>query len=488
MKKKNNLFKSISTCFLLMFTAFSYGQIKVESIYKKEFKTVGKNEYARKLISLSTTKPIKNWDNYQGGAIDIDTSKYQFNNKALYQAFPTNYAIHRNKYLAFYFSQKEAKCPTLFSLLNYYQPIIDSNLHKHQLPDEIKFLPVVCSAFNPYSTNNIGGSGFWHLNYPQAIKYGLRVDDLIDERRDFEKSTQAATAYLKDLYSIYQNWELAITAYASGVTTVNKYLKRNNGNTYKDIYNYLPNETKDLVEAFVAMNYIYNYDNYGAVQLNLIIEKDSLIVDKELHFKALKDILLADIKEITFLNITINRAIIPEHSTIFLPSNLKQKFNELKDSIFFYQDSILLKPIKKTPKVIVPKDGEPFTYKVRSGDVLGLIANRYNVRVSQLQDWNNIRGTRINVGQELTIYGKKSSKKKKEQKKTNKKPNPQKNKRVEKPNQQLVKDYSIYTVKSGESLWLIAKKFSGVSAQNIMDFNNIGNNLKVGQVLKIPKY
>lgn len=488
MNKKSNILKiSTTSYFLILIGLLSYGQKIPESIYKKEFKTVGKNEYTRKIISLSSTKPIKDWNDYQGGPINVDSSIYQFDNQSLSQIFPTNYAIHKNEYLVFYFSQKEAKCPTLFSLLNYYQSTIDLYLQKHQLPKEIHLLPAVCSAFNPYSSNGIGGEGFWHLNYPQAIKYGLKVNGLVDERRDFKKSTMAATRYLKDLYQMYNNWELTLAAYSSGVTTVNKYLNRYQASSYREIDKYLPIETKDLVQAFVAMNYIHSYDDYGTVQLTPIITSDTLIIDQKLHFQALNDILKISLDELSFLNPTVNREIFQKNSTVFLPSHTKQKFIEQQDSIYFYQDSILLKPKVITQDIVIPKNGAPFTYRVKSGDVLGLIADRHGVKVAQIQDWNNLNSTRINIGQKLTLYGNnpnvnKSSKDKKKATTVKKKGT------LKKKLPATTDKYTIYTVKSGESLWLIAKKFSGVSAQNIMDFNGIDNNLNVGQVLKIPIY
>jgi membrane-bound lytic murein transglycosylase D len=457
---------------------------KYNSIYAKEFKGVKRNPYNLKLISLSDVKPSNNWNNYKGSSIQTVDSLFHFNDDQLCFSFPTNSSVHRNSYLIFYYSQKTAKLPTLLSLFNYYNPIIEKNLTTNNLPSELKLLPVVLSAFNPNSSNELGGEGFWHLNYPQALKYGLTVNELIDERRNFEKSTKAATNYLKDLYIIYGNWELTLTAYSSGIVTVNKLLKRHSAKTYKEIYPYLPIETKDLVQAFVAMNYIYNYDSYGSVQLNPIIEADTVLIDRELQLEAINQVIKTKTEEFKFLNPSLNREAFPTNFNALFPKGTKEKFIEFKDSIYFYQDSIMLKPEPITPKFVIPKDGEPLVYNVKSGDVLGVIADRFNVRVSQIQDWNNLNGTRIDIGQKLTIYGKKKSnnndtkpKDKKPKKKKTKDETPIKSKGVR----------SNYTVKSGDNLWLIAKKFSGVSAQNIMDFNGIDGNLDIGQVLKIPK-
>ncbi|MDB4534770.1 LysM peptidoglycan-binding domain-containing protein, partial [Vicingaceae bacterium] len=352
---------------------------------------------------------------------------------------------------------------------------------------ELKLLPVVCSAFNPNSDNGIGGYGFWHLNYPQAIKYGLKIDRFIDERSDFEKSSKAASLYIKDLYTKYNDWELTIVAYSCGVSTLNKIMTRQSVKTYKEIYPFLPIETKDLVQAFVAMNYVYNYDNYGAVDLRPVFEMDTIQIENKLKFEAINYIVKTKSKEIRLLNPTLIKEIFPDNFTAYFPKGKGDKFTEFKDSIYFYQDSVMNKPINSEPEFTIPKDGEPYVYTVQPGDVLGLIADRNNVRVSQLQDWNGLSGTRINVGQKLTIYGPKS-KKQKPKTNTPKKQSPNKQVTVAKVPKAITGKHSNYTVKSGDNLWIIAKKYSGVSAQNIMDFNSIDGNLNVGQVIKIPKY
>lgn len=472
-------------CFTLLFALLfvvAYGQknkkkVNYETVYAIEFKQVKESSYNVKLISLSKTVPEKKWKNHHGEPMSVLDSICQFDNGFLCSSFPTNSNSLKNEYLIYYFSLKESSCPTLFSLLNYYQQILDTNLQLHSLPKELKLLPAVCSSFNPNSSNGIGGVGFWHLNYPQSIKYGLTINELVDERKDFEKSTKAATNYIKDLYQLYNNWELTLAAYSCGVTTVNKYINRSKEKTYEAIFPSLPKETRDLVQAFVAMNYIANYDDYGAVQLQPIIESDTIQIERKLMYKSLKDVMQINLAELAFLNPTINTEIFPANFTAYFPKGSKEKYVTFKDSIYFYQDSVLLKP--KIDSIIIPKDGEPFTYKVKSGDVLGVIANRFHVRISQLQDWNNLHSTRINVGQKLTIYGKKSKNESQEVEDDSQKQSETTN------NHQPIENFIIYTVKSGDNLWLIAKNFKGISAEDIMELNGIDENIKEGQVLKI---
>lgn len=476
---------SILLCLtLLNYSLYSQSEkaeLPYETVYSKEFEEVKTNTYNKTLLSLADKKPSKNWDDYNGGPIQTTNNLFHFNNQLLSKSFPTNTNITKNDYLIFYFSQKTAKCPTLFSLLKYYEPTIEKELIANNLPKELKLIPVVCSAFNPHSSNGIGGEGFWHLNYPQAIKYGLKINEFIDERRDFDKSTKAAAAYLNYLYKKYNNWELTLAAYSSGVVNVNKLLKRQAASTYQEIYPFLPEQTREFVQAFVAMTYVYNYDDYGAVKINPEISVDTILIERKLKYEAINEIIKTKSKDFTFLNVSVNRETFPANYLAIFPKGSKDKFIKMKDSIYYYQDSILLRPTPIEPEFIIPEDGEPFEYTVKSGDVLGVIAQRYSVKVSELQNWNNINGTRINIGDKLMIYGKKKGNKAPEKKEPT---TPDKEKLTPINNSG---EYINYTVQSGDNLWLISKKFPGVSADNIMDFNGIDENIDVGQVLKIPK-
>ena len=194
-------------------------------------------------------------------------------------------------------------------------------------------------------------------------------------------------------------------------------------------------------------------------------------------------------KDIKFLNPTLNKALFPSNYIAYLPKGKGEEFTKYKDSIYFYQDSVLLKPKTTEPDFVIPKEGEPYVYKVKSGDVLGLIADRNNVKVSQLQAWNNLNGTMINVGQKLTIYAKNSEAKVKKLKASRQKAEKKKiKKQATNKRQQNIKTRTVYTVKPGDNLWVIAKKYAKVSAQNLMDFNDIGVDLTIGQKIKIPKY
>lgn len=458
-----------------------YQFIPPNSIYTREFKA--NNRYNKEIINyIKKSQPI-----YINGS-DINIDEAYIENKV--RDYNLEFSLTINYYVINYIKAYALKERINYSnsIYNYYSSSITENISKNNLPDVFKYIPLVCSNFNPLSNNKKGGIGYWQLNYVPGIKYGLIINKDIDERRDFEKSTIAASKYLNHIYTIYNDWQLTLAAYSCGINTVNKALLRTKGTTFWDIYPILPPETRDLVPAFTAMVYCINEagnDNYLLTQYK--IENDTVYIDRKLKFKAIETVIKTKSKKLVFLNPTLNAEVFPSDFMAIFPKGDCDKFTELEDSIYFYQDSVLLKPKPKTPSVVLPKDGEPFIYTVKSGDVLGVIADRFNVRVSQLQDWNNINGTRIDIGQKLTIYGKKKSKTSCPTVMDTFPPKEEKKSLTPTVKPQTGSNHTTYTVKSGDSLWLIAKKFSGVSAQNIMDYNGIGENLTVGQVLKIPK-
>jgi membrane-bound lytic murein transglycosylase D len=476
--KRIHLF--LLTLFLSSTSLFS----QKESIYISEFQSFTKSTYFKSLLKISdlntTNFPKEEFSQQQIDAINGDSIF-----KALEENFSLTYNSKVQEYINLY--SKGKNIHFLNYLINYYSPNLIVLLQQNNLPAEFHLIPAISSGFNPHSTNNFGGTGYWHLNYPQALKYGLVVNEFIDERKDIEKSSEAATHYLKHLYNNYNNWELTLAAYSCGASNINNLLNRHNATTYQEIYPYLNTNTRDIVPALQAMIYCYAQNNSNGNKIEPKLVVDTFYIEHQLQFKAIEDVAQINGKELSFYNPTLNKEVFPANFEAIFPKSKMDKFYQLCDSIYYYQDSVLLRPIEKpvVEKFDIPTGSEPITYTVKSGDVLGVIADRYDVRVSQLQDWNNINGTRIDIGQKLLIYSKTSSPNRVRETKAPE-PEIEEEKKIT-PAPTSNKGYITYTVKSGDNLWVIAKKYSGISAQNIMDLNGIDGNLDVGQVLKIKK-
>lgn len=445
-----------------------------KSVYVKQFENLMENEYTRMLFQKSTL----NTDSI----LEHVSSTKPFNPlfgdsllKSVEITIPLTYKPEVHEFIKLY--NQSINQHFLNYIINFRASEIRAELKKQQLPEELILLPAILSGFNPYSSNTTGGEGYWHLNYPQAIKFGLNINEYIDERRDFSKSSKAAIAYLKHLQLKYQNWELTLAAFVTGPNNINNLIQRNQTTDYWKLYPYLNPKTRDVVPAFSALLYSYTQNNSNMIELNPIIEADTFLVENKLSYKAILDVVNLNKKELQFLNPSVINEIFPSNYIAIVPKNTACKINQFCDTIYFYQDSLINKP--KIDSTIEEKEdvetisttNEEIIHQVKSGDVLGKIAEKYGVKISEIQEWNKLKGTTINIGQQLIIY-------------SNKKPATNSQKPATN-NQQS--EMILYTVKSGDNLWDIAKNYPGVSAEDIMELNNIDENIKIGQVLKIKK-
>lgn len=355
----------------------------------------------------------------------------------------------------------------------YYFPIFEQALDANNMPIELKYLPVIESALNPLAFSKAGASGLWQFMFGTGRIYGLEINSLVDERRDPIKSTQAGVKYLKDLYNIYGDWHLAIAAYNCGPGNVNKAIRRSGGKRdYWQIYYYLPKETRGYVPAFIAANYVMNYyslHNLCPLKVNIPIYTDTILVKERLHLEQVASVLQIPIEQLRSINPQYKKDIVPGNAcpyALCLPLNYTDSFIERKDSILAYKADVLINTREEvTPTQAYQPAGNKIYYKVRSGDYLGKIASKYNVSITNLKKWNHLRSNSIQIGQRLVIYTNNSH-----------------------SSSSSYSDATTYKVRQGDNLWLISKKFPGITSADIAKANNLNNGyIRAGQILKIPQ-
>lgn len=391
-------------------------------------------------------------------------------------------------YINSYTYRRREQMSRMLGLAQYYYPMFEEILDQYDIPLELKHLVIVESALNPKARSRVGATGLWQFMYGTGREYGLKVSSYVDERSDPRLATDAAARLLTSYYRIFGDWNLALAAYNSGPGNVSKAIRRSGGyRSYWNIRPFLPRETAGYVPAFIAVNYIMNYHKeHGIVPKRPMVtyyETDTIKVKKQVSFKQINKMVDVPIDELEFLNPSYKYNIIPKIKSrdylLVLPKKYIHDFVSVEDSLYAYAEAQRLAGKEKMPKYYEANDR--IRYKVRSGDVLGSIARKFGVRVSEIKRWNGLRSNNIRVGQRLTIYPRKITSQavanapaKKSKKVTTK---------------SIKGDYITYTVKNGENLWLIAKKFPGISAQNIQEWNGIGNSksLKPGMKLKIAK-
>lgn len=324
-------------------------------------------------------------------------------------------------HIEMYAGRRRDQVSYMLALGEYYFPMFEEALDREGMPLELKYLPVIESALNPTAVSRVGATGLWQFMLKTGKGYGLEVNSLVDERRDPYKSTQAAVKYLKDLYTIYGDWNLVIAAYNCGPGNVNKAIARSGGKRdYWEIYNRLPRETRGYVPAFIAANYIMNhYADHnicpaGAYGSELAL--DTVHVNEEMHFEQIAGVLNMPVSEIKRLNPQYKKDIIPGNKSyaLVLPTEKMYAYIDQNDSIRNYNRDTYFTHRTYTDDYMNGSaslaDGNTTDvyYQVKRGDNLSTIARRNGTTVARIKSWNGLTSDRLSVGKRL-IVGKRAA-------------------------------------------------------------------------------
>ena len=367
------------------------------------------------------------------------------------------------KHIEIYATKKRSLTAKMLGRAKLYFPLFEEQLDKYDMPLEFKYLAIVESALNPTAGSHKGAKGLWQFMYGTGKVYDLKVSSLVDDRYDPYKSTVAACEHLTDLYDIYGDWSLALAAYNSGAGNVNRALRKSGGTkNYWAIWPYLPRETRGYVPAFIAVNYIMNYapeHNIQPIEPDYYyFNTDTVTVNDVLAFDQLNELFGIPMEELKMLNPTYKLGIIPSTDDKKYLLRLQNKyvadFLNNEQALYDFKTKKGIERDKLLAEVKKVKDRN--IYIVRSGDNLGSIAKRNRVYVSQIKSWNGLRSNTIYPGQKLVLYGAGSS----NYYKTSKTP-------VSRSSEK-----SVHTVKSGENLGLIAKKYK-CTTTDLKEWNNL---------------
>lgn len=341
----------------------------------------------------------------------------------------------------------------MLGVQNFYVPLFEEALEAEGVPLELKYLPVVESAFDPMATSRVGAAGLWQFMVPTAKHYGLTVNSLLDERRDPIKSSQAAAKYLKDLYKSFGDWTLAIAAYNCGRNNVLKAIKRAGGaRDYWAIYPYLPRETRGYVPAFIAANYVMNYycdHKIPPMKTIAPAETDTVTVSRNLYLAQVAAACNLDVETVQAMNPQYRAGMVPGNSqpcALRLPVQAIDRFLQLGDSIYHVapaaevaerREEVEPAELTAQPNNTTTRQSrrqalaeerrerrerraaaaaerkkrkskrahaeEPSEVDIRQGDTLSEIARRNNTTVEKLQKINNLNGSSIRAGKKLRV-------------------------------------------------------------------------------------
>lgn len=327
---------------------------------------------------------------------------------------PYNEVVRR--YILRYVKHSPRQLAALQRKAEYYFPIFENILAKHDLPYELCYMPVIESALNPQARSHMGATGLWQFMPATGKKYGLEINSLVDERMDPIRSTEAACLFLKNLYGIFQDWNLVIAAYNCGPGNVNKAIHRAGGKRdFWSIYPFLPSETRGYLPIFIAASYAINYaQEHGICPADPLptMAADTIITTHRQHLKQIADNIDIPLAELRRLNPQYPRDIIPggKSYAICLPIEKAGMYIDLQDTILAYRAEELIHNRRDEIELLhrtsvnggYSINGVTY-YKIKEGDTLGGIAKKFRVSVKQLKAWNGLKSDMIRAGKTLKI-------------------------------------------------------------------------------------
>lgn len=365
-----------------------------------------------------------------------------------------------------------------------YFDLFEEKLAEYGLPLELKYLACIESGLRPQVKSKAGALGLWQFMYRTGLYYGLEETSYIDERMDPQKATDAACRFLKKLYGIYGDWNLALAAYNAGPGTINRAIERSgNQRSYWAIRSSLPSETQGYVPTFIAAAYLMTFH----AEHNLMpaaakihnAQLDTMCLKRGLHMSTIAKALDWELQQIKDLN--------PIYKTEFIPASIKKRcvtgpldkitlLVGVEDSLYLLENpSQAVNPFTQDTTMQLDSAGTGSDslsanyafHKVKTGETLKSISLKYSVSTDELMEWNALQTTNVYVGQRLTL----------------KKINTVKQTPITPV--QIPKPKKYYTVKSGDTLSRIATKNNLTLAQLKKLNPGVGNMIRVGDRIRV---
>jgi membrane-bound lytic murein transglycosylase D len=331
-----------------------------------------------------------------------------------------------------------------------YVPLMTQIFRENGLPEDLVFVSLIESGFNPYAYSRSHAVGAWQFMKGTGRKYGLRIDRYIDERRDVVKSTHAAAAYLKDLYAMFNSWPLALASYNGGEGRVGRAMKRTNAEDFWDLRatRHLHPETRNYVPKFMAATIIAkNPGKYGfAPEYDKPLVYDEVVITRPTDLRVLAKVASVTYGELKHLNPELRQGVTPlgyKDYRLKLPVGTKAVFEQNFSKLPEWSKTVWMR------------------HTIRRGETLSSIARRFGTSTALLRDMNRLSGSVIRAGATLLVPTGPHS--------------PQVAGATARPERRPAASAgnATYRVKRGDTLWDIAQEFD-VRINDLRAWNGLG--------------
>lgn len=425
----------------------------------------------------------------------------------LFLPFYNNFLIETELFYQFFDELESEHKIKLIKFFSLYEKEFSRVFRNAELPVELKYLAPAMTAMNPKAAGEGNRAGVWQLTHFQTLLNDHQIDKLVDERYDIFLATQTFADQIKKNLEQFESLELALTAYLIGNVKLRNVIHQARKKN-ADITDFLPASYFESMAAFQAMAIFLNL-NKPKDDMLPALNKDLYMVKvlRQIHFQQVTDVIGVPVEQMQYLNPQFKFSIVPVNEkaiNLRLPKDRWDDFLVWQDSIYNTYDSALFQLV--TQKIEYPpapsrqyarepvKDLEiegktKIQYRLKTGDVLGIIAEIYDVRVADLKYWNNIYNERkIQAGKKLDIFVDDDKvdyylglAEKQTSSAVGNSPKTAPGVTYNLSNAKKIE----HVVKSGESPYIIAKKYEGVTPDELLEWNNIDDarKIQIGQKL-----
>jgi membrane-bound lytic murein transglycosylase D len=434
-----------------------------------------------------------------------------------------------HQFVEYFAYRKPSFTKTMLERKDIYFPIYEKYLKKYGLPDELKYLSLIESGLNPKVLSRAGAGGLWQFMPRTArLDFGMRIDEYVDERFDPEKSTESACRYLKQLYNIFGDWQMVLASYNTGPGNVKRAIRKcGGGQTFWEIYNCLPRETRGYVPQYIGMIYMMNFHADHEIfpeASEVAIAHDTIHVNSFLDLDKLATMSNMSLEDIQKLNPHILTGILPGFTRNFILRLPKSEMAYFRTNRPMIMDSatklpsVIIENLQPGAEVIVTQSGTVTTnqpaestntisyeqetqpavaaavveddiedivinkkpkkqyYIVRKRDNLTDIADKFDVELYDLKVWNKLHRSTIIPGQKLVIYKEAAITSSVKYARSNRK---------EKESVSKGK-VRFHKVQDGDTLWNISMRYGGISIDKLKKLNKMrSSTVKSGMKIRV---
>ncbi len=415
---------------------------------------ISENESSSEMVEANVDRPYQS----KYGNVSLDQNK------------------HVDKWINYFTGKGRKHMVRYLARSSRYLPMMKNTLRENGLPEELVYVALIESGFSPVAHSHANAVGYWQFIRGTGKRYGLRIDGLIDERRDPVLSTKAAAEYFKTLYGMFGDWHLALAGYNAGENRVHRAIKRFYTRDFWKLYNQrrsFASETKNYVPKFIAATMIAkNPEKYGFtdVEYQDPLSYDTVALKNPISLSRLAQNLSVEVDELRLLN--------PKFRGDYVPITRGQQ-TVIRLPVGRANDALAAVPLSVSSEPKMVATNEYFYYRIRRGDNLSVIAKRYRTSVSKLRRLNNLSNRAIlSIGRRLKVpdpggaalYSQNGAKAKPDRKQSS----------------VARRSVSVHVVRRGENLSTIAQRY-GTSVSKLLKLNNLSRRsiIKVGQRIKV---